>query len=135
MRDWIAGGTDSPGSGTTRRRLLRGLVAGGLLAGGAGCITSVGRGPDPDVVWERADPELDEVAAEQEITVSALVVNVGDPGDVEVITETRLVGEERPVDTHSQTLDMKRDEQREISYEMVVSPAPEILEARAEPVE
>jgi len=117
---------------TTRRRLLRGLAGAGMLAGFAGCVSNVGRGPDADVVWEETDPELDAVSVRQVVTVTALVVNVGDPGEVEVIADARTVGSEEPLDSHSLTLEMESDEQREISFEMEVSPAAEFLDARAE---
>jgi hypothetical protein len=132
MTDRTADRIRSAGDSTTRRHLLRGLLAAGLVAGGAGCISNVGRGPDPDVVWDRTDPELDNVTARENITVTAMVVNVGDPGEVEVIAETRVLGREEPLDNHSLVLDMERDEQRQISFEMTVSPAAEVLEARAE---
>lgn len=128
MTDRTAGEAHPTGNGTTRRGLLRGLVAVGLVAGGAGCMSSVGRGPDADVVWEKTDPDVDTLTSREEITVRAMVVNVGDPGDIEVVAEARVLGREEPVDTHSLTLDMEQDEQREISFEMAVSPAAEILE-------
>jgi hypothetical protein len=122
----------SPADSTTRRRLLRGLAGAGVLAGLAGCVSNVGRGPDADIVWEETDPELDAVNVRQVVTVTAMVVNVGDPGEVEVIADARTVGREDPFDSHSLTIEMERNEQREISFDMEVSPAAEFLDARAE---
>jgi len=125
--------TGRSGRVTTRRRLLRALVAAGSLAGVAGCLSSTGRGPDPDVVWEELDPELDAVTVTRTVVVTAMVANLGDPGEVVVIAETRVPGGEEPLDTHSLTLEMERNEQREIDFEMEVSPTAGRFDARAEP--
>ena len=121
-----------------RRRLLRGLAAAGVAvaAGLAGCSANfqTTRGPDPDVVREQVDPPLSAVTFRQMVTVTALVANLGDPGEVEIIAEARALGEAEPLDTTSVTVEMDSDDQREIAFQMSVSPAAEFVEARAEPV-
>jgi len=119
---------------TTRRRALRGagLVAVGALAGVAGCTTGGEEGPNPHVVWEETEPAIDAVTVQQTVDVTAMVANVGGPGRVEVTAETRAAGREEPLETASVTIEMADDDQRELSFEMEVSPAADLLEARAE---
>lgn len=117
---------------TSRRRLLCGLVTAGLVAGTAGCAASVGRGPDARVVWHETEPELEAVTTRETITVTGMVANLGDKGAVEIIAEARQSGREEPLDTHSLTLELKQDEQRDIRFEMEVSPAADFLDTRAE---
>jgi len=133
MTDRTAERPRSTADDTTRRRLLRGLVATGLVAS-AGCAStsSVGRGPDARVVYHETAPDLDSLTARAEITVTALVANVGDPGEVTVLAEGRETGREEPYSTHSLTLEMGRDEQREIRFEMEVPPAVDYIDTRAE---
>lgn len=132
MTNRTAGGSRSGVDDTTRRRLLRGFVAAGLVAGTAGCVSSVGRGPDARVVYHETAPELETLTTSSEITVTALVANVGDPGEVTVVAESRETGREEPHSTRSLTLEMERNEQREITFEMEVPQAVDYLDTRAE---
>jgi hypothetical protein len=120
------------GNNRTRRRLLRGLVAAGLVAGTAGCASSVGRGPDARVVYHETEPEIGTLAVGADVTVTALVANLGDPGAVTVIAEGRETGREEPHSTRSLNLEMERNEQREITFEMEIPPAVDYLDTRAE---
>jgi len=134
MTDRRAGNLHPAADHTTRRRLLRGLVAAGVVAGTAGCAStsSFGRGPDARVVYHETAPEVDTLTVGTEITVTAMVANVGDPGEVTVIAESRETGREEPYSTHSLTLNMDRDEQREVSFTMEVPPAVDYIDTRAD---
>lgn len=132
MTDRTAGDSCSGVDDTTRRRLLCGFVAAGLVAGTAGCASSVGRGPDARVVYHETEPEINTLGVDGQITVTALVANVGDPGTVTVVAESRETGREEPHSTHSLTLEMEQNKQREVTFEMSVPPAVDYLDTRAE---
>lgn len=120
----------------TRRQVLRGagVAAVGLALGLAGCATGVEEEPDADVVWHETEPDIDDVAVQQQVEVTAMVANLAESGAVEVIAETYTTGREEPLDTHAVTIEMDGDDQQIITFEMEVSPAADTLETRAEAV-
>ena len=118
----------------TRRTVFRwaGMaVTGGFVALG-GCTVDVDPEPDPRVVREEVEPDLDETMGGDEITVSVLVHNVGDAGEVTVTVETRTA-EEHVLDVESAVFDMDAESQEDLTITMTVSGSAEMLSASAEP--
>jgi hypothetical protein len=125
----------SDGRIRSRRTVLAttALAASGLTAALAGCSSNVDNPPDPQVVNTSADPPLDEIGSGT-VTITALIQNVGGPGDVELTVETLDVYAS-PVNSKSRRITMAADEQKEYTVDMEVSAVAAGIEARAEAVD
>jgi hypothetical protein len=119
--------------GTSRRSVLRGLGAVGVAGVLAGCSTGVDDEPVPRVVKHEFEPDFRTLAQNTEITVSALVANHGQDGEIDVVARTRPEGVEEFLDTHTETITLKASGQERIEFEMDVSASADILVVEAEP--
>lgn len=119
--------------GTSRRSVLRGLGAVGVAGVLAGCSTGVDDEPVPRVVEHEFEPDFRTLAQNTEITVSALVANHGQDGEIDVVARTRPEGVEEFLDMHTETITLEASGQERIEFEMDVSASADILVVEAEP--